>query len=475
MHVLKTYDMENDGIVRQWLRDLNARNTATTKDTRNYWNNNPKSLLTSSSVHSLTFGTGCAIYNNSILPAIEAADLEVIIVTCFWARSSTLDGLNSTLLKLSDKGKRNGRKVRVRICFSSSSLFQKLFHTPSLQGRTYSPLECERKLGLPTEDELSGVELEAKSIFVLPFSVMHPKFVIIDRAQVLLPSCNVSWEDWFEGCVELSGPVTEQFVLFWTQFWASDQDRSISFDASLDTNNRYAAEAANNPKPLGFHAIRMSKVESIFLPSPHHQNPKFTLPLTKCAPPPMTPLNAFLLWAFSNAKKTIYIQSPNLTSPPVLSALLTALKSGIHITILTSERLMILEQLVTAGTTTLRCMKKLIKRHKSLVTRWQETKSGTLEAGLSRAPGSLQIKLYLPNPNQVQGRPEPLQSHLKLTIIDGEWTVFGSGNLDRASWYTSQELGVAFFASDLASKVRTSVDSLMDPRHTSMYANIPAR
>lgn len=33
--------------------------------------------------------------------------------------------------------------------------------------------------------------------------------------------------------------------------------------------------------------------------------------------------------------------------------------------------------------------------------------------------------------------------HVKCTIVDGEVVVLGSGNMDRASWFTSQELGVA--------------------------------
>ena len=36
-----------------------------------------------------------------------------------------------------------------------------------------------------------------------------------------------------------------------------------------------------------------------------------------------------------------------------------------------------------------------------------------------------------------------VKCHIKCTIIDGKVMVLGSGNMDRASWYTSQELGIA--------------------------------
>ena len=59
---------------------------------------------------------------------------------------------------------------------------------------------------------------------------------------------------------------------------------------------------------------------------------------------------------------------------------------------------------------------------------------------------------------------EPVHSHLKLTIVDDEFTVLGSGNMDRASWWTSQELGILFHDGELASAVRSGVEGVMDGR-----------
>jgi phosphatidylserine/phosphatidylglycerophosphate/cardiolipin synthase-like enzyme len=61
-------------------------------------------------------------------------------------------------------------------------------------------------------------------------------------------------------------------------------------------------------------------------------------------------------------------------------------------------------------------------------------------------------------------RGEPQQSHLKMTLVDDEVAVLGSGNLDRASWFTSQELGVAFFDKDVVKKVAGAVDEAMQGR-----------
>lgn len=59
---------------------------------------------------------------------------------------------------------------------------------------------------------------------------------------------------------------------------------------------------------------------------------------------PSTPLNLYLLQALASARKDICIITPNLTSPPVLSAVIAVLKRGVNATIVTNRRMMVLEQ-----------------------------------------------------------------------------------------------------------------------------------
>lgn len=381
--------------------------------------------------------------------------------------------LNASLLKLSAKAKRAGRKLRVRIFFSSSSLFQKLLHTSSLAGKVYPPETWQKKFGLPSQDEIAGLELQIKSVFLLPFSVMHPKFVIVDRERVFLPSCNVSWEDWFEGCVEISGKITRQFCIFWSNFWNEDREQIAWQD--LDSSERDASylhsKTIRRPAEdlLAQKDLAMHDVSAVFLPSPHHQNPQFVLPWKECPPPPPTPLNVFILAALNGAQTHIRIQTPNLTAPPVLSAILAALRRGVDVEIVTSERLMILEQLVLAQTTTPRCVKKLIKRHSALQEQWLQTSqsedSAELEAGSLLKPGRLHVSFYTPRSYKGDKPPsEPVQSHFKCTIIDLEIAILGSGNMDRPSWYSSQELGVAFINSRFAATVEKAAKSALEGR-----------
>jgi phosphatidylserine/phosphatidylglycerophosphate/cardiolipin synthase-like enzyme len=442
------------------------------QDDPNYYSRYPRSLISSSNLDTFVTGTGSAVYE-SLLPLLESTSHELILVTCFWARSETLDTLNKLLRQLSTKAVHRGTdKIRVRLCFSSLSIFQKLFHKQNVTGQIYPPEVWMNKLGLPDPKELGGLDLKIKSVFILPFSVMHPKFMIVDRKNVILPSCNISWEEWFEGAASMSGPVVEQFLQFYFNFWERKQEvPAVNWNTALHDENGTHENTPSTASLKSKADLTASNVPTIFLPSPHRRNPRlnpFSGTDNTLAPP--TPLNTFILTLFARAERSIRIQTPNVTAPPVLSAILAALARGIDVQILTSERLMILEQLVTAGTTTSRCINKLIKRYENLQSR--QLMSDEEAAIAPSTPGRLQISYFDPIGGPKGRRREggePQQSHLKMTIVDGEVVVLGSGNLDRASWYTSQELGVAFFDRELVKKIGETVDEGMGGRSRAVF------
>ncbi len=69
----------------------------------------------------------------------------------------------------------------------------------------------------------------------------------------------------------------------------------------------------------------------------------------------------------------------------------------------------------------------------------------------ARNLGSLQIGYYRPTS-------EFERSHIKCSTVDSQVVVLGSGNMDRASWYTSQELGVAIEGEDVVKRVWTAIE-----------------
>jgi len=257
-------------------------------------------------------------------------------------------------------------------------------------------------------------------------------------------------------------------VRFWEQFWADERDRELSStipaassEAATDFVERYGRTGV-----LHHHSFSpATTVQTLFLPSPHHRNPRVTLPWQAAAPAPLTPLNVFLLQALQSARSYIYIQTPNVTSQPAIAALLDALQRGVNVSIVTSERLQLLEQIITAGTTSPRCVSKLIARHQALAHSREEDVEDTAALRL----GKLKVSYYKPVDGQEASYDEPVQSHFKLTIVDGEVAVFGSGNMDRPSWYTSQELGVAFFDRAFVGKVEEGVEEALVGRRKLAY------
>ncbi|WYZ46826.1 hypothetical protein EsH8_IX_001051 [Colletotrichum jinshuiense] len=450
-----------------WIHSLKSDRGEQLNDFPNYHVSDPGSLVTTCSPKSLTVGNGASIYRTALLPAILSAKHEVILVTCFWAPSDTLTAIKEALDVLAQQrlaalqtaGQATIAPLRVRICFSSRSFFQKIFHPWSRDGYAY-PTSAWPKLGLPSDSTLKAarIDLSVKTLFFLPFSVMHPKFVIVDRKCAWMPSCNVSWETWFEGCIEFEGPAVAQLVRFYTDVWERSGGRELPDD---DTSNESASQGlghvngdanlANSGPPSDDEtAYRRLNLEglppcpTIILPSSHHWYPGFRyIPLWRRTTAPTTPLNAALLSLFAIARTDIDIVTPNLTCRAVVDALLEALRRGVNIRIRTSRNMMLMEQLVTACTTTEWTLKSLISRYSQACEEWGRKRSVDAESQSIR-PGRLDIYYYRPNLQASAARDpeEPVVSHLKMTLVDREYLLLGSGNLDRASWYTSQELGI---------------------------------
>lgn len=438
-----------------------------------------------------TLGTGSQLLS-TILPACLEANYEVIIVTCFWAKSQSRNDLSQMLRQLSARALalrarsvNPGRNIRVRLCLSSVSIIQKLLQTNHTNGMVYLP-DKWANIGLPDPQELTGLDMVVKSVFVKPFSVMHPKFILIDREKVFMPSCNVSWEDWFEGCVEMKGDVAKEVFSFWKGFWGKrvtvetevpkhwrkrtterscevPRELTDGFQENLVRNMETPLIPANDPPLISDIGFSLNTdVPTTLLPSPHHKWPHFR-PFRKSNPPP-TPLNTFILEKVNAARFSIYIQTPNLTCKPFIAAVFDALLRGIDVTIVSSRNLMWLEQIVTAGTITEFEIWKLKRRYFYCAKEYEKSISEDPEAAAGSKPGKLEILYYRPRDGKGHAPGEPVKSHLKLTVFDDKIVVLGSGNQDRASWYTSQELGVAFDSKQMAAEIRSSIQEALKDR-----------
>ncbi len=116
---------------------------------------------------------------------------------------------------------------------------------------------------------------------------------------------------------------------------------------------------------------------------------------------------------------------------------------------------MVLEQLLTAGTRTELCVWRLVRAYGKLDVASTTDSATRAEEGRGRF-GQLRVGYF------TSGR--EANCHVKCTIADGELVVLGSGNMDRASWYTSQELGVALEGREIVQKVWSTLEAHLDGR-----------
>lgn len=429
---------------------------------------------------SFTLGTGASIYSQKLLPAILSAEHEIILVTCFWAPSKTLSALSDTLEQLARRreAQQASQPLRVRICFSSRSFFQKIFHTSSNDGNIYPSSSWNRKLGLPHPNVLAAgrIDLRVKSLFYLPFSVMHPKFVIVDRRKAFAPSCNVSWEPWLEGCLYLvrsapSNDPIDDLLDFYRRVWDKQLDLNASFPSVQETTQHQHDAIITSPVDV---CVRVSDIgvpptAIEWLPSWHRRNPAFCIFPWQTPKAPDTPLNNAVLDLFEQSTRDIYLYTPNLTAPPVLAAIIDALSRGVNVHIVTGRKMMMWEQLLTAFTTTERCIKTLTKKYSQLRQSGEDRKRQPSQSAQDHdvdleaqiiTPGTLRVSYFRPRISS-SIEEEPVHSHLKLSIFDGTHTVLGSGNMDRASWFTSQELGILIRDVTFAKTVKETVDACL--------------
>lgn len=443
------------------------------------------SLRVPATLVDLHLGTGTSIFSALAPLLLHHTKHELLLVTCFWAPSPSLTILNSLLRDLSHKALRLGHCIRVRLCFSSRTLLQKLFHCRSSRGYVYPQAELHDTLGLPPPHDIPNLDLQVKSAFIQPFSVMHPKFILVDRTTAILPSCNVSWEDWFEAALTIKLPPRNPLFHFWQSFWsygaafqvpdALHDEPPTSIADSADTvlndtpdspslsprklpppispSTLSTTSASPLPLPITLDLSDSPDANILFLPHPHHSNPHFR-PWPLPAPsPPSTPLNSCTLHLLANAEHSIWLLTPNLTAPPVLAALRDALRRGVAVSILSNDALMRTEQLLTAGTTTARCVRALQSWHRAAVRPATDPERA--------APlGPLRVAYFTPSAADTRReaasrarrqvgllRPRaavaPVKTHVKMCVVDDAVALLGSGNQDRASWFTSQEVGFA--------------------------------
>jgi phosphatidylserine/phosphatidylglycerophosphate/cardiolipin synthase-like enzyme len=146
----------------------------------------------------------------------------------------------------------------------------------------------------------------------------------------------------------------------------------------------------------------------------------------------------FQIEVITRARRTIFIQTPSLTSLAILNALKFALLKTIQVTIYLPQNMMVLESLVTGWSTT-KCRVRLLQR-------WAR-----------RHPETNLVVEWFKSDSSQDFIVDEDKSHIKFMAVDEELVIVGSSNLDRASACTSGEVNVAISSPELTKSFLSAV------------------
>jgi phosphatidylserine/phosphatidylglycerophosphate/cardiolipin synthase-like enzyme len=162
------------------------------------------SLLGSSGVIPLSIVSVIPDIMRHYAELIVRAEAEIFFATNYWENSDSSRVIADALRQLSKRVEaRGGEKVVMKLIYDRGNFKQAVKHRIVVKPVYWS------RLGLPTEDEIPGVALEAINYHRPVLGTFHAKYLVVDRRVACLNSNNVQDRPNVEMMVQLEGPVVD--------------------------------------------------------------------------------------------------------------------------------------------------------------------------------------------------------------------------------------------------------------------------
>lgn len=413
---------------------------------------------------------------------ITRAKREVIFVTCVWTPSVAQRLIKESLIKLSERAKLRSERVTVRIMYDRAEAWHAMESHQFVKPATYTSQYVE----LPSPEEVPNLDLEVMNFHTVMLGTLHTKFCIVDGEIAAVMSNNVEDNANMEMLTHLEGPVVTSIrdtalISWWKGLNLKDRSLGGNYRSSTDVassigsrtglsirdsigardgdenlvgeierlNSYYAANDAESSLQRTNHQLNAAIKTPIEptgpdIPEGEEMTPymstmtRESVPMTVVSRPPYgacdssdvnVPQNEAWLSLVRYAKKSIFIQTPDLNAEPLLVALSQALSRGVEVTYNICFGYNDAGEMIPG-------------------------QGGTNEQAATRLITSLPpdgperdlLHIY----NYVakdQNRPihdsfKSRSCHVKVLIVDESVGIQGSGNQDTQSWYHSQELNV---------------------------------
>ncbi|KAJ9363959.1 hypothetical protein DTO280E4_2181 [Paecilomyces variotii] len=419
---------------------------------------------------------------------IVRAEKEIFLGTNFWIYSDASTLVTDAFRELSRRAGQRGTRVVVKMLYDRGNLKQVYDNHQRVSAEEYT----SAKVKLPPPEEIPNIDLELINYHRPMLGTFHCKFVIIDRRVALLQSSNIQDNDNLEMMIRVEGPIVDSFYDMALISWHKTLNPPLPMfgfpasDAKIPSfgQQTYTGSETEQTGPLPEHTTKdphydpdisseAKRVNGTVEPRPgetrtqavtrhlnttiqpnakgdapdsdqevpmriyvqHKSHDPFPMAMVNREPwgapnhsSVHTPQNAAFLSAITNARRSIFIQTPNMNAEPILNPLVDAVRRGVIVTVYLCLGYNDAGELLPFQNGTNEMIADRLYR--SLKTDEERSR--------------LRIHYYVgkdqtkPIHNSFKSR----SCHVKLMIIDEKVAIQGNGNLDTQSFYHSQEVNL---------------------------------
>ncbi|KAF2200692.1 IQ calmodulin-binding motif protein [Delitschia confertaspora ATCC 74209] len=445
---------------------------------------------------------------------IARAENEVFLATNFWMASDASRLITDSLIELSRRAEKRGKKVVVKVMYDRGELKQFVDNHQIVTEKQYTAASIK----LPSPHEVPFIHLEVQNYHRPVLGTFHAKFMVVDRRIAVVQSNNIQDNDNLEMMTHLEGPIVDSIydtaLLAWEKALhpplpcLSDPASEAALPEEKGRQfRRKLSDAGNAAELLPLHAAgdphydpdivsEIRRMQSVLSPRDNetrmnavtrHLNTPTKLDFQGSAPEcprselmtPMiahkthrpfpialinrkpygalnnqklnVPQNAAWLSAIRNAKSSIFIQTPDLNATPLIPALEDAVRRGVEVTYYVCLGYNDAGELLPfQGGTNEMVANKLYQQLKG-----EERKR--LHVGYYVAKDQTR-----PIHNKFKKR----SCHIKIMIVDHHLGIQGSGNQDTQSWFHSMEVNVMIDSQEIC---EDWIEGLRRNQNTHLY------
>ncbi|KOS21218.1 hypothetical protein ESCO_004567 [Escovopsis weberi] len=423
---------------------------------------------------------------------IVRAEREIFFMTCSWAPSVAQRLIKDALIELSRRAGARGQRVMVKMMYDKASLASIVDPRQPLKPDSFASPQTQ----LPPPDTVPNLDVEVMTLHQLLVGTLHAKLCIVDRRIAAIMSNNVEDNPNMEMLTHVEGPIVDSVYDSALITWGHHLNPylpSHRFPTAQEALPEHTPEDPHYDEDVSGEVVRIQSCYSATssetllqvvnrrlnlaakspieptgpsIPPGEEMTPYLATRTTRPVPmalvsrPPYgspdsrninVPQNEAWLSLIRNAKRDVFIQTPDLNAEPLIRSIAAALGRGVEVTYYVCFGYNDAGEVIPGQGGT------------------NDQAASALMASLPEdGPERRLLKIY----NYVgKDQDHPIHQcfkartcHVKLLIADGVVGVQGSGNQDTQSWLHSQEMNIMVDSQEICAQWRDGIERNQNTR-----------